>query len=78
MANVTDPLAQQVHGTNPQNLVEKILRGRIYESLYWKEQCFGLTAATVLDKAVKLDHVGGTYSHNAKPCPFICLVRGLL
>ena len=43
MANRTDPRARSVHGTNPQNLVEKILRQKIYELTYWKEQCFGLT-----------------------------------
>jgi pre-mRNA-splicing factor 38A len=74
MANHTDPLARQVHGTNPQNLVEKILRGRIYDSMYWKEQCFGLTAETVVEKAVNLEYVGGTFSHSNKPSPFICLV----
>jgi len=43
MANRTDPTARSVHGTNPQNLVEKILRSKIYQNTYWKEQCFGLT-----------------------------------
>ena len=28
-----------------QNLVESILRKRIYNDRYWKEQCFGLTGA---------------------------------
>lgn len=31
-----------VHGVNPLLLVEKIIRERIFESLYWKEQAFGL------------------------------------
>uniref|UniRef100_A0A8C0B2Q9 Pre-mRNA-splicing factor 38B n=1 Tax=Buteo japonicus TaxID=224669 RepID=A0A8C0B2Q9_9AVES len=35
--------AHSIHGTNPQYLVEKIIRTRIYESKYWKEECFGLT-----------------------------------
>jgi pre-mRNA-splicing factor 38A len=29
MANVTDPLARSVHGTNPQNLIEYITRQRV-------------------------------------------------
>lgn len=75
MANVTDPLARSVHGTDPQvrcyiptqhwhplqltctdavwlvvrplcqNLVENILRKRIYNDRYWKESCFALTGA---------------------------------
>ena len=39
--NVSD--AKTVKGTNPQYLVEKIIRSRIYESKYWKEQCFALS-----------------------------------
>jgi pre-mRNA-splicing factor 38A len=54
MANVTDPLAGAVHGTDPQNLMEYITRQRIYDCRYWKEECFGLTAADVLEKATHL------------------------
>lgn len=43
MANRTVSDAIAIHGTNPQYLIEKIIRTRIYESLYWKESCFGLT-----------------------------------
>ena len=43
MANRTDPSAVTIHGTNPQFLVEKILRNRIYGANYWKEHCFALT-----------------------------------
>lgn len=43
MANRTDPLARDVHGTNPQFLLGKIARSKIYDSQYWKEHCFGLT-----------------------------------
>jgi hypothetical protein len=43
MANRTDVQARNVHGTNPQYLVEKILRAKIYDCRYWKEFCFGLS-----------------------------------
>ena len=43
MANRTVTDAKSVKGTNPQYLVEKIVRTRIYESKYWKEQCFALS-----------------------------------
>ena len=52
--NTTDPDAVSVHGTNPQNLVEKILRMRIYDHRYWKEHCFALSAETLVDKAIEL------------------------
>lgn len=78
MANRTDPTARSVHGTNPQNLVEKILRSKIYQNTYWKEQCFGLTAETLVDKAMELDHFGGTFGGNRKATPFMCLILKML
>nr|TKS13756.1 hypothetical protein D5086_0000049880 [Populus alba] len=54
MANRTDPAAKNIKGTNPQNLVEKILRSKNYQHTYWKEQCFGLTAETIVDGARSL------------------------
>ncbi|KAK4424580.1 Pre-splicing factor 38 [Sesamum alatum] len=78
MANRTDPLAKSIRGTNPQNLVEKILRTKIYQNTYWKEQCFGLTAETLVDKAMEIDHLGGTHGGNRKPTPFMCLVMKML
>eukprot|EP01135_Chromosphaera_perkinsii_P007633 Nk52_evm89s914 gene=Nk52_evmTU89s914 len=78
MANRTVKDAGSVHGTNPQFLIEKILRGRIYESLYWKEHCFALNIATVLEKAVDITHVGGTFGAYIKPTPFLCLQLKLL
>ena len=44
-----------------QNLVEKILRTKIYNTMYWKEHCFALTAESLVDKAVELHFVGGTF-----------------
>uniref|UniRef100_A0A7S4HBY5 Pre-mRNA-splicing factor 38 n=1 Tax=Guillardia theta TaxID=55529 RepID=A0A7S4HBY5_GUITH len=78
MANKTDPLAASVHGTNPQFLVEKILRQKIYDDNYWKEHLFGLTAETIVDRAMELDHIGGTFGGNNKPTVFIQLVLKLL
>jgi pre-mRNA-splicing factor 38A len=43
MANRTVKDAIYIKGTNPQYLIEKIIRTRIYDSRYWKEECFGLT-----------------------------------
>lgn len=78
MANRTAKEAQVVHGTNPQYLVEKIIRTRIYESRYWKEECFGLSAADVFEKAIGLRFIGGTYGGNIKPSPFLCLTLKML
>ncbi|VDN41310.1 unnamed protein product [Gongylonema pulchrum] len=48
MANRTVKDAVTVKGTNPQYLVEKIIRTRIYDSKYWKEECFALTGTMLL------------------------------
>eukprot|EP00124_Ichthyophonus_hoferi_P004652 Ihof_evm2s539 gene=Ihof_evmTU2s539 len=78
MANTTVKDAFSVHGKNPQHLMEKIIRLRIYESRYWKEDCFALTAESLVDKAVSLNHFGGTYGGNVKPTPFLCLLLKML
>ncbi|KAH8829626.1 Pre-mRNA-splicing factor 38, partial [Flagelloscypha sp. PMI_526] len=69
MANTTVTGAQAVHGQNPQYLVETVIRNRIYESGYWKEHCFALTAETLIDKAITLKCIGGE---------FMCLLLKLL
>ncbi|CCG82441.1 Pre-mRNA-splicing factor 38A [Taphrina deformans PYCC 5710] len=66
-----------VHGVNPAFLIEKITRERILDSLYFKDQCFGLTASTVLDRVVGLTYIGGIYSIG-RPTEFICLVFKML
>ena len=45
MANRTPRDAASIKGHNPQFLVEKITRTRIYETIYWKESCFALTGS---------------------------------
>ncbi|OTF71021.1 pre-mRNA-splicing factor 38A-like protein, partial [Euroglyphus maynei] len=71
MANKTVKDALTVHGTNPQYLIEKIIRTRIYECRYWKEECFGLTAELVVDKGSELRYIGGSYGGNIKTTPFL-------
>ncbi|KAI3387789.1 hypothetical protein SNEBB_007130 [Seison nebaliae] len=78
MANRTIKEAKTVHGTNPQYLVEKIVRTRIYDSKFWKEECFGLTAELMVDKAIELKFIGGAYGGNTKPTPFISLLLKML
>ncbi|PWY90837.1 PRP38-domain-containing protein [Aspergillus heteromorphus CBS 117.55] len=71
----TGPL---VRGVNPLTLFEKPVRDRITDSYYWKEQCFGLNAATLCDRAVELTSIGGVYGVAEKPSPFLCLAFKLL
>ncbi|GAA5829269.1 hypothetical protein JCM11251_004988 [Rhodosporidiobolus azoricus] len=77
MANTTRAGALSIHGTNPQYLVPTVIRQRVYDTMYWKEHCFALNSATVIDRAVELNHVGGTYA-NTRPTEFMCLVLKLL
>ncbi|KAF2423726.1 pre-mRNA-processing factor, partial [Tothia fuscella] len=67
-----------IRGQNPALLFEKAVRDRVTESYYWKEQCFGLNAATLCDRAAELTFIGGTYGDMGKPTPFLCLAFKLL
>ena len=78
MANRTVKDAKSIRGTNPQYLVEKIIRSRVYDSKYWKEECFALTAELLVDKAMELRFIGGVYGGNVKPTPFLCLILKML
>lgn len=78
MANRTVKEAKNLHGTNPQYLIEKIIRSRIYDCQYWKEQCFALTAELLVDKAMEIRFIGGVFGGNIKPTPFLCLVLKML
>ncbi|XP_054718250.1 pre-mRNA-splicing factor 38A-like [Uloborus diversus] len=78
MANRTVKDAQSVRGTNPQYLIEKIIRSRIYDARYWKEECFALSAELLVDKAMELKFIGGVFGGNIKPTPFLCLVLKML
>lgn len=78
MANRTASYALSVHGTNPQYLIDKIIRTRIYDSQYWKEHCCQINSADVAEKACDIRYVGGVYGGNIKPVPFICLALKLL
>uniref|UniRef100_A0A914ELX8 Pre-mRNA-splicing factor 38 n=2 Tax=Acrobeloides nanus TaxID=290746 RepID=A0A914ELX8_9BILA len=78
MANRTQKDASSLKGTNPQYLIEKIIRTRIYDSIFWKEQCFGLSAELIVDKGMELRYIGGIYAGNIKPTPFLCLILKML
>ena len=67
-----------VHGMEPQLLIPKVIRERIYESEYWKCNCVAVSFAVTLQKAQKLQFIGGTYGGNHKPTPFISLLLKLL
>lgn len=67
-----------IRGDNPLKLFEKPVRDRIVDSYYWKEQCFGLNAATILDRVVELSFIGGTYGIAQRPTAFLCLAFKLL
>ncbi|KAJ2910809.1 hypothetical protein GGI21_000486 [Coemansia aciculifera] len=77
MANRTVSTAEAIHGTNPQFLIDKIFRERIYNSRYWKEHCFGLTVTGVMEKAVDLPAIGRETS-SQRPMEFVCLLLKLL
>jgi pre-mRNA-splicing factor 38A len=78
MANQTDKNALRVRGTDPQFLIEKLTRERIYSSRFWREHCFGVSVEDLVVLAANLTHVGGLYGHARTPTPFVCLLLKLL
>ena len=78
MSNRPDTNSKQVHGLNPQMLLETILRNKIYNTLYWKEKCFALNSETIIDRAMELQYIGVIYGGNKNPTEFICLILKLL
>lgn len=67
------------NGLNPATIMEKAVRERIVDSYFWKEQCFGVNEADVVDRVVEhVSFVGGTYGDAQKPTPFLCLAFKLL
>lgn len=67
-----------MHGTNPQFLIDKIIRLKIYNDAYFKEKCFALTAETLVDRAIELKYIAGTYSGLGRPSKFLCLILKML
>lgn len=67
------------NGLNPATIMEKAVRERIVDSYFFKEQCFGVNEADIVNRVA--DHVyfiGGTYGTTQKPTPFLCLAFKLL
>jgi pre-mRNA-splicing factor 38A len=58
--------------------VEYIIRQKVYDSGYWKQHCFGLSAERVVDKAAELRFVGGMYGQPQKPTEFLSLLLKML
>lgn len=71
------PLAS--NGLNPATIMEKPVRERIVESYFWKDQCFAVNEADIINRAVDHIHfIGGTYGDAQRPSPFLCLAFKLL
>ncbi|KAI1122418.1 PRP38 family-domain-containing protein [Nemania abortiva] len=67
------------NGLNPATIMEKAVRERIVDSYFWKEQCFGVNEADIVDRVVAhVSFIGGTYGDAQKPSPFLCLAFKLL
>lgn len=71
------------HQAHSLELVEKITRERVFDSVYWKQYCSAdnhLNAATIMDLVVKdVKQIGGLWSGSLRPTDFMCLIiKGLL
>ena len=51
---------KQIHGQDPQFLIEKIMRERIYQSVFWKDKLFAANAEIMVDIGADQKYIGGT------------------
>ena len=71
------PLAP--NGLNPATIMEKPVRERIIDCYFWKDQCFAVNEADIIDRVVAhVNFIGGTYGDAQRPSPFLCLAFKLL
>lgn len=67
------------NGLNPATIMEKAVKDRVVDSYFYKEQCFALNEADIVDRVVEhVTFVGGTHGDAQKPSPFLCLAFKLL
>lgn len=67
------------NGLNPASIMEKAVMDRIVDSYFYKEQCFALNEADIVDRVVEhVNFIGGTHGASQKPSPFLCLAFKLL
>jgi pre-mRNA-splicing factor 38A len=69
------------NGLNPATILEKAVRERIIDSYFWKEQCFGVNEADIVDRVTShVTFIGGSYGGEGiqRPSPFLCLAFKLL
>ncbi|KAK0387685.1 hypothetical protein NLU13_3930 [Sarocladium strictum] len=67
------------NGLNPATIMEKAVKDRIVDSYFYKEQCFALNEADIIDRVVEhVSYIGGTQGGSQKPSPFLCLAFKLL
>lgn len=67
------------NGVNPAKIMEKAVMDRIVDSYFYKEQCFAVNEADIVDRVVEhVSFIAGTLGMEQKPSPFLCLAFKLL
>jgi pre-mRNA-splicing factor 38A len=59
-------------------IIDQIVRNKIYKSKYWREDLFAANEETILEKAFNLKYVAGTFGKLQQPSEFLCLILKLL
>jgi len=78
MSIPNDPRKKNSLTVSQQQAFDQMTRHRIFQSTYWKEQLFAITTDGIVDKAMELKYVGGTYGPVQKPTRFLCLLLKLM
>lgn len=73
-----DPI-KSVRGVQLVGILDRVLSERIFNSPFWKERCFSLSLASLVDAVVAVvDAVGCCFGNFNTPTPFVCLLLKLL
>ncbi|KAM5574610.1 hypothetical protein ABKV19_013848 [Rosa sericea] len=70
--------AKDKRGATPLHMVDWKVRQKVFQSTYWKDQCFMVRGDELVDRAVGLDHIGGLFGIDRNPTPFLCLLLKML
>jgi pre-mRNA-splicing factor 38A len=66
------------HGVAAINLIDQIVRNKIYNCQYWKEKCYAIDEVSLIERAIQLKAIGGCYGPSKLPSDFLCLVYKML
>lgn len=64
--NCNAPWAKDKRGATPLHMVDWKVRQKVFQSTYWKNQCFMVRGDKLVYRAQDIDHIGGLFGGDSK------------